>query len=214
MPCVLVHRVRKLLGFPWDNTREFRVNLTSRDKVLAYKTIERLDKSVAKDVAVGCNRPGLDLVLCGAKFCSLAQHSFQRVLSKIVPPLCVWRLRSAVVCRIRAWFLSLGAVLSATSLLPRSLPASACLVLRRRSCVLRCMPLRLRRCACRRVGLAGSVLCFVAALPLVPTSFVFPGRLRCCRRPGPRVVFLGAWRDRCLQSLQLCLSYFIFCCGF
>ena len=63
----------------WDNTGEFGVNLSSLDKVLAYKTIEHLDKSVAKEVAVGCNRPGFDLVRGGAKFWGLAQHSFQLV---------------------------------------------------------------------------------------------------------------------------------------
>ncbi len=67
MPCVVVH------------TGEFRVNLSSLDKVLAYQTIERLDESVAKDVAVGCNRPGLDLVRGGAKIWGLAQHSFQLI---------------------------------------------------------------------------------------------------------------------------------------
>ena len=71
--------MRKLFGFPWDDTGEFGVNLSSLDKVLAYKTIERLDKSVAKEVAVGCNRPGFDLVRGGAKFWGLAQHSFQLV---------------------------------------------------------------------------------------------------------------------------------------
>ncbi len=79
MPCVAVHWVWKLFGFPWDDTGEFRVNLSSLDKVLAYKTIEHLDESVAKDVAVGCNSPGLDLLRGGAKFWDLAQHS-QRVL--------------------------------------------------------------------------------------------------------------------------------------
>ncbi len=53
--------------------------MSSLDKVLAYKTIEHLDQLVAKDVAVGCNRPGLDLLRGGAKFSDLAQHSFQVV---------------------------------------------------------------------------------------------------------------------------------------
>ena len=47
MPCVIVLRVRKLLGFPWDNASELGVNLSLLDKVLAYKTIERLDETVA-----------------------------------------------------------------------------------------------------------------------------------------------------------------------
>ena len=79
VPCVVVHSVRKLFGFPRDNTGEFRVNLSSLDKVLANKTIERLDESVAKDVTVSCNSPWLDLVRGGAKFWGLAQHSFQLV---------------------------------------------------------------------------------------------------------------------------------------
>jgi hypothetical protein len=80
VPCVVVHSVRKLFGFPRDNTGEFGVNLSSLDKVLANKTIERLDESVAKDVTVSCNSPWLDLVRGGAKFgVLLAEHSFQLV---------------------------------------------------------------------------------------------------------------------------------------
>ncbi len=79
VPCVVVRSVRKLFGFPRDNTGEFGVNLSSLDKVLANKTIERLDESVAKDVTVSCNSPWLDLVRGGAKFWGLAQHSFQLV---------------------------------------------------------------------------------------------------------------------------------------
>jgi hypothetical protein len=47
--------VLKLFGFPRDNTGEFGVHLSSLDKVLANKTIERLDELVAKDVTVSCN---------------------------------------------------------------------------------------------------------------------------------------------------------------
>ncbi len=88
VPCVVVHWARKLFGFPWDNTCEFGVNLSSLDKVLAYKTIEHLDESVPKDVAVGCNRPGLDLVRGGAKFWGLAQYSFQLVRDSSVSSAC------------------------------------------------------------------------------------------------------------------------------
>jgi hypothetical protein len=47
VPYVVVHWVWKLFGFPWDDSSELGVNLSSLDKVLACKTIECLDESVA-----------------------------------------------------------------------------------------------------------------------------------------------------------------------
>ncbi len=79
MPRIIVHRVRKLFWFPWDDSGEFGVNFSSLDKVLAYKTIERLDESVAQYVTVACNCRGLDDAWGRAEFRSLAQHSFQLV---------------------------------------------------------------------------------------------------------------------------------------
>ena len=69
----------KLFGFPWDDSSEVRVNLSSLYKVFAYKTIERLDESLAEEVTIACNCLGLNDVWGRAKFWSLAQHSFQLV---------------------------------------------------------------------------------------------------------------------------------------
>jgi len=71
--------VRKLFRFPWDNSSEFGVNFSSLDKVLAHKTIERLDDSKAQDIAVARNCLGLDDMRSWAEFRSLAQHSSQLV---------------------------------------------------------------------------------------------------------------------------------------
>ena len=71
--------MRKLFGFPWDDSGELGVNFSSLDKVLAYKTIEGLDEAVAMDVAVARNCPRLDGAWGGAEFGSLAQHTFQLV---------------------------------------------------------------------------------------------------------------------------------------
>ena len=74
--CVVVRGVRKLFGFPWDDSSEVGVNLSSLYKVFAYKTIERLDESLAEEVTVACNCLGLDDVWGRAKFRSFAKHSF------------------------------------------------------------------------------------------------------------------------------------------
>ena len=76
--------MRKLFRFPWDNSSEFGVNFSSLDKVLAHKTIERLDDSKAQDIAVARNCLGLDDMRSWAEFRSaqlggLAQHSSQLV---------------------------------------------------------------------------------------------------------------------------------------
>ncbi len=74
VPCILVHWVLKGFGFPWDDSSELGVNLGSLDKVLAHKTIECFDETVAQDVRVTCNGRRLDSVWGGAQFRSLAQH--------------------------------------------------------------------------------------------------------------------------------------------
>ncbi len=85
VPCIVVHWVLKLFGFPWDDTGEFRVNLSSRDKVFAYKMIDRLDKSVAigKDIAVACNSLGFDLARGAANFWSLAAPTALEIMSSV-----------------------------------------------------------------------------------------------------------------------------------
>jgi hypothetical protein len=47
VPCVAGHWVWKLFGYPWDVSIELGINFSSLDKVLAYKTIERFDETVA-----------------------------------------------------------------------------------------------------------------------------------------------------------------------
>ena len=75
--CVVVRGVRKLFGFPWDDSSEVGVNLSSLYKVFAYKTIERFDEPMAEEVAVICDCLGLDYIGGRAEFWSLAQDSFQ-----------------------------------------------------------------------------------------------------------------------------------------
>ena len=69
----------KLFGFPRDDSSELGVVFSLLDKVPAYKTIERFDESVAKEVAVSRYRPWHDETWGGAEFGSLAQHTFQLV---------------------------------------------------------------------------------------------------------------------------------------
>jgi hypothetical protein len=64
--------VRKLFGFPRDDTRSFRINFRLLDKVLAYKTVESFDDSVAKEVAIHGGVPWLDDAGSGAEFRSFA----------------------------------------------------------------------------------------------------------------------------------------------
>ena len=71
--------MRKLFGFPRDDSGELGVVFSLLDKVPAYKTIERFDESVAKEVAVSRYRPWHDETWGGAEFGSLAQDSFQVV---------------------------------------------------------------------------------------------------------------------------------------
>ncbi len=58
--------VRKLFGFPRDDTRSFGVNFRLLDKVVAYKTVERSDDSIAKKVAIYGGVPWLDDAGCNA----------------------------------------------------------------------------------------------------------------------------------------------------